>query len=73
MELPHIANFRSQIFFFDGAQMLNQSASDRAIVLIWFYQQRRQIHAVAVGAFLWTAFFPLYLHVIKTPGIGHWF
>ena len=73
MELSHIANFRSQIFFFDAAQMLNPSASGRTIVLIWFYQQRREIHVVAVGAVLRTTFFPLYLHVIRTPGIGHWF
>jgi hypothetical protein len=38
MELPHIANFRGQKSFFDGAQMLNQSVFDRTILLIWFDQ-----------------------------------
>jgi hypothetical protein len=28
---------------------------------------------VAAGAILWIVFFPLYQHVIKTPGICHWF
>ena len=45
----------------------------RSIVLTWFYQQSRKIGTVAVGAILRIALFPLYLHVIKTPGTCHWF